>query len=71
MRYDHGNTEVAREQFLQIEEGSHSFEIENVAEETLDTKYYNCQQASETDAGLRNEEIEETIVTTVEANLIR
>jgi len=46
------------------------FEIENVAEETLETKVItaNTEQSSETDARLRNEEFEETIVTTVEAN---
>jgi len=45
LRYDHGNTEVEREQFLRIEEGSPSFEIENMAEETLETNVItaNCQ----------------------------
>ena len=37
LRYEHESTKVAREQIQQIEdEGGHSFEIENVVEETLE-----------------------------------
>jgi len=37
LRYELENTEVAREQVQQIDEGGHSFEIENMVEETLET----------------------------------
>src|SRR6218665_547917 len=73
LHYEHGKTEVAREQAQQIslDEGAHSFEIENVVDEMLETNIItvNTEQSSETDSGLTNDE---TIVTTVEAkhNLI-
>jgi len=51
--YKQGNTSVAREQVQQIDQGGHSFEIENVVEETLETNITaNTEQSSETDAGL-------------------
>jgi len=39
LRYEHGNTEIAREHVQQIDEGGHIFEIENVVEEKLETKH--------------------------------
>ena len=56
MLYKQGNTQVAREQVQQIDKGGHSFDIENVVEETLETNITaNTKQSSETDAGLTYE----------------
>jgi len=53
LRYKQGNSEVAREQVQQIDKEEHSFEIENVVEEMLETNITaNTQQSSETRAFL-------------------